>query len=129
MRTTSCLIAMLMFTALFAAGCEDDGTTTPTGTTVIIYQDTSFRGDSRAVPNSQPNLDDVPGCGGAGADWNDCISSIRVPPGWSITIWDEDNYTGNSTILTRDTPDLHNVPGPCGDDWDDCIASIQVRQP
>ena len=71
----------------------------------------------------------MPGCGGAGSDWDDCISSIRVPSGWSITIYDEDNYTGNSMVLTRDTPDLHNVPGPCGDDWDDCIASIQVRQP
>ena len=129
MRTTSCLIATLMFAAVFAAGCDDDASTTPTGTTVIIYQDTNFRGDSRAVPNSHPNLDDLPGCGGAGADWNDCISSIRVPSGWSITIYDEDDYRGNSTTLTADTPDLHNVPGPCGDDWDDCIASIQVRQP
>jgi len=67
MRTTSCLIAMLMFTALFVVGCEDDGTTTPTGTTVIIYQDTSFRGDSRAVPNSQPNLDDLIWSGAGGS--------------------------------------------------------------
>ena len=121
--------AFVLLFVTVAAGCDDNGPTTPTGTTVIIYQDTNYRGDSRAVPNSQPNLDDLPGCGGAGADWNDCISSIRVPPGWSITIFDEDNYTGNSATLTADTPDLHNVPGPCGNDWDDCIASIQVRQP
>jgi Peptidase inhibitor family I36 len=124
---TGFAIGLLFVTV--AAGCDDDGPTTPTGTTVIIYQDTNFRGDSRALPNSNPNLDDLPGCGGAGADWNDCISSIRIPSGWSITIFDEDNYTGNSATLTADTPDLHNVPGPCGDDWDDCIASIQVRQP
>jgi hypothetical protein len=128
MHRTSCLFATLMFTAV-VAGCDDDASTTPTGTTVIIYQDTNFRGDSRAFPTSAPNLDDLPGCGGAGADWNDCISSIRIPSGWSITIHDEDNYTGNSMVLTADTPDLHAVPGPCGDDWDDCIASIQVRQP
>ena len=128
MLRKSCLFATLML-ATVAAGCDDNGATTPTGTTVVIYQDTNYRGDSRALPNSAPNLDDLPGCGGAGADWNDCISSIRIPSGWSITIFDEDDYTGESTTLTADTPDLHNVPGPCGDDWDDCIASIQVRQP
>jgi hypothetical protein len=128
MLRKSCLLAILML-ATVAAGCDDNGPTTPTGTTVVIYQNTNFQGDSRALPNSAPNLDDLPGCGGAGADWNDCISSIRIPSGWSITIFDEDNYTGDSTTLTADTPDLHNVPGPCGDDWDDCIASIQVRQP
>ncbi len=121
--------ATVLLLAAVATGCDDDASTTPTGTTVIIYQDTNFRGDSRALPNSAPNLDDLPGCGGSGADWNDCITSIRIPSGWSITIYDEDNYTGNSTTLTADVPDLGNTPGPCGNDWDDCIASIQVRQP
>jgi hypothetical protein len=123
------LFVAVVLVGTVVAGCDDDASTIPTGTTVIIYQDTNYGGDARAVPNSQPNLDDLPGCGGSGADWNDCISSIRIPPGWSITIYDEDDYRGASAILTTDTPDLHNVPGPCGDDWDDCIASIQVRQP
>ena len=127
LRTISFVVLVLLGTV--AAGCDDDPSTIPTGTTVIVYQDTNYGGDARAMPNSQPDLDDLPGCGGSGADWNDCISSIRVPPGWSITIYDEDDYRGSSTTLTTDTPDLHNIPGPCGDDWDDCIASIQVRQP
>ncbi len=120
---------IVLFLMIIAVGCDDDASTTPTGTTVIIYQDTNFRGDSRALPNSAPDLDALPGCGGAGADWDDCISSIRIPSGWSITVYDEDDFTGNSATLTGDTPDLHNVAGPCGNDWDDCIASIQVRQP
>ena len=122
-------LALLLFLATFAAGCEGDGSTTPTGTTVVIYQDTNYRGDSRALPNSAPNLGDLPGCGGTGAHWDDCISSIRIPPGWSVTLYEANNYTGVSTTLTADTPDLHTVPGPCGDDWDDCADSIQVRQP
>ena len=93
---------VLLFAAV-ATGCDDDASTTPTGTTVIIYQDTNFRGDSRAVAEQRPDLDDLPGCGGAGADWNDCISSIRIPNGWSITIYDEDNYTGNSMMLTAES--------------------------
>ena len=122
-----------LFTVLLlvtvATACDDDASTTPTGTTVVLYQDTNFRGDSRALANSAPDLDNLPGCGGAGADWNDCISSIRIPNGWSITIFDEDNFTGSSMTLTADVPDLERIAGPCGDDWDDCIASIQVRQP
>ena len=122
------LVTVLLVAAV-VAGCEDDGTTVPTGTTVIIYQDTNYRGDQRALPNSAPNLGDLPGCGGVGAHWDDCISSIRIPPGWSVTLYEGSNFTGVSTTLTTDTPDLHNVPGPCGDDWDDCADSIQVRQP
>jgi hypothetical protein len=122
-------LVLLLFLVTFAAGCDDDASTTPTGTTVVIYQDTNYRGDSRAMPTSAADLGELPGCGGPGAHWDGCISSIRIPAGWSITIYDEDNFTGNSVTLTADTPDLHNVPGPCGDDWDDCIDSIQVRQP
>jgi hypothetical protein len=128
MLPKSGLIAVLLLVAI-TAGCDDDASTTPTGTTVVIYQNTSFQGDSRALPNSAANLDDLPGCGGAGSDWDDCISSIRIPSGWSITVYDEDNFAGNSTTLGSDVPDLARVAGPCGDDWDDCIASILVRQP
>ena len=112
-----------------AVGCDDDGTTTPTGTTIVLYQDTNYRGDSRAMVASAPDLDDLPGCGGASADWNDCISSIRIPSGWQITVFEQDNYAGTSMTLTADVPDLEQVAGPCGNDWDDCISSIQVRQP
>ena len=123
------LLAIPLSFATVALGCSDDGPTTPTGSTVVIYQNTDYRGDSRVLPVSAPDLDNLPGCGGAGADWNDCISSIRIPAGWSITVYDQDNYAGTSTILTADVPDLERIPGPCGNDWDDCISSIQVRQP
>ena len=94
-----------------------------------MYQNTNYSGDSRALIGSAADLDDYPGCGGAGADWNDCISSIRIPAGWSLTIFEQDNYAGPSTTLTGDVPDLEQIAGPCGNDWDDCISSIQVRQP
>jgi hypothetical protein len=81
------------------------------------------------LPASVADLDSLPGCGGAGADWNDCISSIRIPAGWSVTVYEQDDYVGTSTTFTADVPDLERVPGPCGNDWDDCISSIQVRQP
>ena len=128
MLRNSCLVvSLLLLTA--SVGCDDDSSTTPTGMTVIMYQNTNYSGDSRALIQNAPDLDDYPGCGGAGADWNDCISSIRIPSGWSITIFEQDNFAGPSMTLTADVPDLERIAGPCGNDWDDCISSIQVRQP
>ena len=127
MLNKSCLVVILSLVAV--VGCDDDASTTPTGTSVVIYQDTKYRGDSRPLVSSAPDLDNLPGCGGAGADWDDCISSIRVPAGWQVTLFESDNYSGASTTLTADVPDLELVPGPCGNDWDDCVSSIQVRQP
>jgi Peptidase inhibitor family I36 len=122
------LVATLLLMTV-AVGCDDDGPTTPTGNSVVLYQDTNYRGDSRPLIANAPDLDDLPGCGGANDDWNDCISSIRIPAGWQITVFEQDNYGGASATLTADVPDLEQRPGPCGNDWDDCISSIQVRLP
>ena len=120
---------VILLGASIAVACGDDNPTTPTGTSVIVYQDTNYRGDSRPVVGNVPDMGDLPGCGGAGAPWDDCISSIRIPAGWQVIIYDSDNYTGNSMTLTADTPDLEKIAGPCGNDWDDCIDSMQVRPP
>ena len=114
--------------AALGAACSDDDPTAPTGTTVVIYQNPDFRGDSRVVNGSLSDLDDIPGCGGAGADWDDCISSIRIPNGFEVTVFENDQYSGASMTFTSDVPDSDSQRGPCGDDWDDCISSIQVRQ-
>ena len=68
------------FLAVSSVACDDNGPTMPTPQAVVIYQNTDYRGDSRALAaGNQRDLDDLPGCGGAGADWDDCISSIRIP--------------------------------------------------
>jgi hypothetical protein len=112
-----------------SAACSDDSPTMPTGQTVIIYQNTNYGGDSRVLAaGNQRDLDDLPGCGGAGADWDDCISSIRIPSGWEITVFEHDDYQGATATFSSDLPNLHLQQGPCGGEWDDCISSIQVRQ-
>jgi hypothetical protein len=127
MTRKGCAITVALFMAVSAA-CDDGSPTTPTGTTVIIYQDTNFRGDSRGILNNLSDLDNQPGCGGPGADWDDCISSIRVPSGWEVIVFEHDLFSGASATFTTDIPDLEQQPGPCGGDWDDCISSIQIRQ-
>jgi Peptidase inhibitor family I36 len=115
---------------LMAAGmaCGDENPSTPSGISVEIYQNSDYGGDSRIMTTSVADLDDLPGCGGASADWDDCISSIRIPSPWEITVFEDDNYAGSSMTFTADVPDLERIPGPCGNDWDDCISSIQVRR-
>ena len=126
MKRTGCAVIVGLF-AVVGAACDDDNPTAPSNT-VVIYADTNFRGNSRAMLGNAPDLDDLPGCGGAGADWDDCISSIRIPSGWEVTVFEHDNYTGASMTFSADVPDLEQRPGPCGNDWDDCISSIQLRQ-
>ncbi|MGH9463373.1 MAG: peptidase inhibitor family I36 protein [Vicinamibacteria bacterium] len=129
MKTTS-FVFLLGFSILGAAGCDNDPTGPSEG--VTVYEDPDFRGDARTFDGNAFDLRDIRGpCnafGGSEGDWNDCISSIRVPTGWEVTIFEDDSYEGDSLTLTMDTPDLDDVNGPCGNDWDDCITAMQVRQ-
>jgi hypothetical protein len=125
MRKSWAVIAGLV--AVLGAACSDDEPTAPTGMTVVIYQNPDFRGDSRVVNGNLADLDDIPGCGGAGADWDDCISSINIPDGFEVTVFEHDQYSGASMVFTSNVADLEQRQGPCGGDWDDCISSIQVR--
>ena len=67
--------------AAAAGGACSDNPSTPTGALIVIYQDPNFRGDNRAVLGNEVDLDDLNGCGASGSDWDDCISSIRIPSG------------------------------------------------
>ena len=128
MTRVCCAAFVVLLTVLSSSCSDDDNPTAPTGNTVVIYADTNFRGNSRAMLADASDLDDLPGCGGAGADWDDCISSIHVPRGWEVEVFEHDLYTGASATFTADVPDLHQESGPCGGQWDDCISSIRLRQ-
>ena len=111
-----------------SAGCSPTG---PTGSSegVTIYEHPNYGGAARRFATDVRDLDDVRGpCSDQGW-WDDCISSIRVPPGWSAIIYEDPNYRGGSLTVTADIPDLEHVMGPCGDDWENCISSIRVVRP
>ena len=102
---------------------------------VTIYADPRFRGESRVLTADAEDLDDVlGGCThGTGAfmkfNFDDCISSIRIPPGWTVTVYEDPRYRGDSVKIASDVADLEDVRGPCGGDFDDCISSIRVSRP
>ena len=56
MNRNSCAIIVGVLLTVSAA-CDDDSPTTPTGTAPVIYQDTNFRGDSRAVAADASDLE------------------------------------------------------------------------
>jgi hypothetical protein len=102
---------------------------------ITVYEHPNYDGNSRTFDGNVWDLDDVRGpCYGffdsdEVGDWDDCISSIRVPSGWEAIVFEHDEYEGEMLTVTSDIADLDDVRGPCGNDWDDCISSIQVRAP
>ena len=62
-----------------------------------------------------------------GWDWNDRISSVRVPAGWTVILYEHADYGGATLTLTSDVPDLRNFAGPGADGtWNDAASSIRI---
>src|SRR5262245_57563279 len=127
------IATVLCLICLVSSACDDDPTSPSLIEDVTVFQDANVRGDQSTINADRPDLDDTRGpCGvfvtNNNGDWNNCISSIRVPAGWEITIYDEANFQGASLTLTADVGDLETIAGPCGNDWDDCISSFHVRR-
>jgi len=122
--------------AIFIGGCGG-GPTAPSAADrengITIYADPRFRGRSELLLKDIEDLDDVEnGCDTGGLlgklKFDDCISSIRVPPGLRVTVYEDPHYRGASATFTSDVADLDDVKGPCGGDFDDCISSIRVSR-
>ncbi len=62
-----------------------------------------------------------------GWDWNDRISSLRVPVGLAVILYQNIDFGGASLTLTSDAPDLRAYPGPGADGtWNDAASSIRI---
>jgi hypothetical protein len=55
-----------------------------------------------------------------GADWNDRVSSIRIPAGKTIILYEHANYGGRSVRLTSDVADLRAIG------WNDIASSAYL---
>jgi hypothetical protein len=65
-----------------------------------------------------------------GWDWNDRVSSVRVPAGATITLYEHSDFGGAYLTLTSDAPDLRNFAGPGpGGTWNDAVSSIRFGAP
>jgi len=115
-------------------GSPNAPSTVAPGDGITIYEHPKFRGNSMVLTADVEDLDDLhDGCYkenglGSHVNFDDCISSIRIPQGFSVTVYEDPRYRGKSVTFTADVADLDDVQGPCGDDFDDCISSIRIRR-
>jgi len=131
---TSSLAALIGILGLLVAmsfqGCS---TTAPAGATegVMVYEHSNYQGQIRRLGADERDLDDVVGPCNSG-NWDDCISSIRVPVGWQAILYEHPNFDGRSLTVTSDIQNLwtKNVEGwnGCGSNWDDCASSVRISQ-
>ncbi|MFB7609916.1 hypothetical protein [Streptomyces gardneri] len=63
----------------------------------VFFSDTNHQGKSKALG---------PGRYVLAEDFNDTISSVRVPAGWSVTLFDGREFDGEKVELTSDAPSL-----------------------
>lgn len=60
-------------------------------------------------------------------DWNDRISSLRIPAGVTVILYEHRDFGGVSLTLTGDVSDLRNYSGPGADGtWNDAASSIRI---
>jgi hypothetical protein len=97
-------------------GSSGGGAATPGQ--VTFYEHNDFYGASFSASASAEFV---------GGDWNDRITSLRIPAGMSVVLYQDWYYGGQSVTLSGDVPDLRRYGGPGADGtWNDAISSFAV---
>ncbi|WP_243147144.1 Cys-every-fifth RiPP peptide CefA [Scytonema sp. UIC 10036] len=67
------------------------------------------------------------GTGDLDINWNDIISSMKVPSGLLVTLYEHSDFTGRSWVFNEDVPDLREYSYP--DDFlaNDKVSSIIIK--
>ncbi len=124
----------LLAASIFGTACAGGPTqpTAPFGQGVSLYPDSLYRGKAVTLDGDVSDLSRLRGpCGGSDdepSQFDDCISSLRIPAGWSATLFRDRKFDGASVTYTEDVPDLDVVSGPCRPGFNDCISSIRVSR-
>jgi hypothetical protein len=128
MRTRRLVAAAL---ALSLAGCGGPAAPSQAPSDgIVLYEHPGFKGGSLELTSDVDNLGVIGGPCNPGmfySNWNDCVSSIRVPPGWQAIIYEDPLYRGKAFTVTGDISDLEHSPDPTN--WDDKISSVRVLRP
>ena len=69
----------------------------PPGAQVCFYEKDNYNGRHFCTEQSNSKLD---------RDWDNRISSVRIPANFTVTLYDKRDYKGKSITLTADTPKL-----------------------
>ena len=82
---------------------------------ITFYEHGGFQGASKTVTSDWDYSSNV--------EWNDRISSIRIPAGYKIQVF-EHNFSGASKVLTSDWTAAENSPQA----FNDIISSIRILE-
>lgn len=86
---------------------------------VTFYEHINFQGASFSAGGE---VDFV------GWDWNDQISSVRIPSGRNVTLYEHAFFGGQAIGLSGDVADLRSFGGPGADGtWNDAVSSIGIQ--
>jgi hypothetical protein len=85
--------------------------TTGGGTSVTVYDDPNFRGQSATFRDDTPNL--------VSFNMNDKVSSIRIPDGEAWEVCQDIDYGNQCQVLTSSVADLRSMG------WNDRISSLR----
>jgi hypothetical protein len=140
MRSPTVLsVARVVVAAAFggAAACGSTLPVTPTaafGEGVTLYPDSLFRGERVTLGGDVADLSKVRGpCGddseGSFTNYDNCVSSLRIPAGLTAIVYRDRNFSGASATYVTDVADLDVVTGPCKPGFNDCISSIRISRP
>lgn len=77
---------------------------------VTLYKDEDYKVVMHELP-----IGDL-----AAVQWNDQVSSIRVPPNHKVEVFEDTNFGGASTLFTASTPNVGS--------WNDKISSVKVSK-
>lgn len=104
------------------------------GKGVTIYTDSLYRGGHVTLSGNVSDFRDLTGpCNSdsgpysySPGDFDDCVSSLRIPDGWTAVVYRDRDFKGDTATYTADVPDLDIVAGPCKPGFNDCISSMKV---
>lgn len=99
---------------------------------VTVYVHTEYRGEEKSYP-----VGDYPEIG---LDWNDKISSLKIPDGLKVILYEHTNFQGRSLTLNATWHNnlndwklsdggyaAKNVCGPKNNEcWNDIVSSMKV---
>jgi hypothetical protein len=85
--------------------------TTGGGTSVTVYDDPNFRGQSATFRDDTPNM--------VSFNMNDRVSSIRIPDGEAWEVCQDIDYGNQCQVLTSSVADLRGMG------WNDRISSLR----
>jgi hypothetical protein len=84
----------------------------PVRAQIYFYEHSNYQGSYIVI-----NQDTV----WVGDDFNDKLSSLKVPSGWEVILYEHSNYEGRYLAISQNTPWV-------GDDFNDLTSSVKIRR-